>query len=317
MRAPLVKVTSPSFSRDPDLRAALSARFRRVTFNETGGPLAADGLVRFLADADAAVVGLERVDEALLARTPRLRVIAKYGVGLDNIDGAACERHGVTVGWTAGVNALSVAELTLTLMLSLMNQAFRRAAELRAGAWNKRGGVLLSGRTVGVVGLGHVGREVMRLLRPFGCRVLGNDVVDRSAWCAAEGVVPADKETIWRTADVVTLHVPLTAETRHLVDERVLACMRPEAVLINTSRGAVVDQNALEQALAAGRIAGAALDVFAAEPLIDAGLLALPNLICTPHIGGASREAVLAMGRAAIAHLEAFFATRHDERISA
>src|SRR6185436_7531340 len=194
-------------------------------------------LARFLADADAGVVGLEPIDDELLARTPRLRLIAKYGVGLDNIDGDACARRGVSVGWTPGVNAISVAELTLTLMLGLVTGAFHRSAELREGTWNKRGGTLLSGRTVGVVGLGHVGREVVRLLRPFRCRVLGNDVADRRAWCAAEGVAVVDKETIWSSADVITLHVPLTPETRHLVDARVLARLRPGAVLVNTSRG--------------------------------------------------------------------------------
>ena len=267
-------------------------------------------------DADGVVVGLERIDEALIARVPHLRIIAKYGVGLDNIALAACAARRIAVGWTPGVNAAAVAELTLTLMLGLATGAFARAAELRDGAWNKRGGVLLSGRTVGVVGLGYVGREVVHLLRPFGCRVLGNDVVDRSAWCTAEGVETVDQDTIWSTADVVTLHVPLTADTHHLIDDRVLARFRPEAVLVNTSRGKVVDQAALQRALVAGRIAGAALDVFESEPPTTRRCSG-STLIATPHIGGGSREAVLAMGRAAIAHLTRFFASRNEERISA
>jgi D-3-phosphoglycerate dehydrogenase len=303
---PLVKVTSPSFSRDPVLREELLARFTRVTFNPTGLPLAGGALAEFLADADAAVIGIERVDEALLAHTPALRLVAKYGDGLDNIDAPACERRGVAVGWTPGVNATAVAELTLGLMLALSSQAYRHAFDLREGEWTRHGGVLLSGKTIGVIGCGHVGREVVRLLQPFGCRLLGNDVADLSAWAPVAGVRPASKEEIFRTADVVTLHVPLTAATHRLVDARALATFRPTAVLVNTSRGELVDQTALEEALGDGRLAGAALDVHD-EGAPGTSLLKLPNVIGTPHIGDGAREAVLAMGRAAIGHLEQFF----------
>lgn len=306
MSEPLIKVASPSFSRDETLRRELAARFPRVAFNETRKPLAGDDLARFLADADAAVIGLERIDESLLDRV-RLRLVAKYGVGLDNIDRDACARHGVRVGWTGGVNAVAVAELTLTFMLALESQAFVRAFQLRGGVWHKRGGTLLSGKTIGVIGLGHVGREVVRLLQPFRCRLLGNDVVDRSAWCAEAGVEPVTKDTIFRTADVITLHVPLGDDTRHLVGAAALASMRAHAILVNTSRGEVVDPAALKQALLEGRIGGAGLDVYPEEPPADMELLGLPNVICTPHIGGAAREAVLAMGRSAIEHLDRFF----------
>lgn len=304
---PLVKVTSPSFSRDPVLREELQARFQRVAFNPTGMPLAGGALAEFLADADAAVIGIETVDEALLAHTPTLRLVAKYGDGLDNIDAPACERRGVAVGWTPGVNATAVAELTLGLMLALSSQSYRHAIELREGEWTRHGGALLSGKTVGVIGCGHVGREVVRLLSPFGCRLLGNDVADLSAWAPVAGVRPTSKEEIFRTADVVTLHVPLTVATRGLVDARALATFRPTAVLVNTSRGEVVDQAALEAALTEARLAGAALDVHENEAGQGASLLGLPNVIGTPHLGDGAREAVLAMGRAAIGHLEQFF----------
>ena len=306
---PLVKVTSPSFSRDPVLREELLARFSRVAFNPTGMPLAGGALAEFLADADAAVIGIERVDEALLECTPALRLVAKYGDGLDNIDAPACERRGVAVGWTPGVNATAVAELTLGLMLALSSQSYRHALELRDGEWTRHGGALLSGKTIGVIGCGHVGREVVRLLQPFGCRLLGNDVADLSAWAPVAGVWPASKEEIFRTADVVTLHVPLTTATLGLVCARALATFRPAAVLVNTSRGEVVDQAALAQALREERLAGAALDVHEDQAAEGASLLRLPNVIGTPHIGDGAREAVLAMGRAAIGHLEQFFAS--------
>ena len=314
MHPPRIAVTSPSFSRHPGLRDELRAHFPDAVLNDRGAALDGTALVRFLADAEGAVIGLERVDDALLSRLPRLRIVAKYGVGLDNVALAACARRGVRVAWTPGVNARAVAELTLTFMLGLANGAFARAAELRAGRWNKTGGALLAGRTVGIVGLGHVGRTVAALLAPFGCRLLGNDVEDRRAWCASAGVAPASKDELYAAADVVTLHVPLTADTRHLIDARALASFRPGAVLINTSRGAVVDQAALRDALAAGRLGGAALDVWEAEPAADPALLALPNVVGTPHIGGAAVEAVLAMGRTAIGHLVEHFDAERTEK---
>ena len=300
---PRIRVASPSFSRHPVLRAELAARFPAATFNPTGRTLEPDALAAFLAGAEGVVVGLEPVDEPLLLCLPTLRVVAKYGVGLDNVAVEACARRGVTVAWTPGVNAQSVAELTLTFMLALANGAFARAAELRAGTWNKRGGTLLAGRTVGIVGLGHVGRALATLLAPFGCRLLGNDVADRVAWCAAAGVEPVSKDALYAEADVVTVHVPLTRDTERMIDTRVLARLRRDAVLVNTSRGGVVDQAAHHAALVDGRLRGAALDVWADEPAADPALLALPNVIGTPHIGGSTDEAVLAMGRAAIAHL--------------
>ena len=312
--APRIAVTSPSFSRHPGLRDELCARFPGAVLNDRGVALDGAALIRFLADAEGAVVGLERIDDAVLRHLPRLRILAKYGVGLDNVALADCARRGVRVAWTPGVHARAVAELTLTFMLGLANGAFARAGELRGGRWNKSGGTLLAGRTVGIVGLGHVGRTVAALLAPFGCRLLGNDVEDRRTWCASAGVTPVGKDELYATADVVTLHVPLTTETRHLIDGRALAAFRPGATLINTSRGAVVDQAALREALATGRLGGAALDVWEAEPAADPALLALPNVIGTPHIGGAAVEAVLAMGRTAIGHLvEHFDAGRSEE----
>lgn len=219
------------------------------------------------------------------------------------------------------MNATATAELMLALMLALSSQAYRHARELREGAWTRHGGTLLSGKTVGIIGCGHVGREVVRLLSPFGCRVLGNDVADLSAWAPVTWVRPASKEEIYCTADVVTLHVPLTVATRRLIEARALATFRPTAVLVNTSCGCVVDHAALAQALREDRLGGAALDVQEEEPPRGADLLALPNAIGTPHLGDGAREAVLATGRAAIGHLEQFFggagAGRAEEWLSA
>lgn len=305
---PRIVVTSPSFTRHPTLRQELLALFPDARFAPGEQVLSGQALLDHIADAEAAIVGLERIDEALLAAKPALRMVAKYGVGLDNIDQAACERHNVAIGWTGGVNARSVSEMALCFMLGLTRNIFRTSRLLREGAWHKRGGVLLSGKTVGIIGIGHIGQDLIRLLAPFGCRLLGNDIADRGNFCRQHQVTLVSKQQLYAEADIVSLHVPLTPETHHLIDEDTLAQMKPGAFLINTSRGSVVKQGALHTALAAGTLAGAALDVYETEPPTDSVFLQQDGLVATPHIGGNAEEAVLAMGRSALGHLKTFFA---------
>jgi D-3-phosphoglycerate dehydrogenase len=303
-----VKVTSKSFSRTPDLTAELADVFDDCVFRPDGpGQLTAAALVDYLADADAVILGLDPMGREVLDRLPRLKAVAKYGVGLDNLDVATCLKRGIHVGWSPGVNRRSVSELALACILSLLRNAWESASLLSAGEWRKQGGVQLTGKTVGIVGVGHIGRDLIGLLRPFGCRVLGCDILPMEDWFAANGVAAADFSTILREADVISLHAPLTRLTHHMVDAAALRAMKPTAVLINTARGPIVDQAALKQALSENWIAGAALDVYdGPEPPPDTAFLALPNLMCTPHIGGNAQEAVLAMGRSAIAHLKAW-----------
>jgi len=304
---PRIVVTSPSFSRHSTLRQELLAVFPEARFAPGEQVLNGQALLDHIADAEAVIVGLERIDEALLTAKPGLRLIAKYGVGLDNIDLDACERHNVAIGWTGGVNARSVSEMALCFMLGLTRNIFRTSTLLHQGIWHKRGGALLSGKTIGIIGIGHVGQDLIRLLAPFGCRLLGNDIADRSNFCRQHQVTLTSKEQLYAEADILSLHVPLTPETHHLIDKATLAQMKPGAFLINTSRGSVVKQSALQTALASGRLGGAALDVYETEPPTDLGFLQLENLVATPHIGGNAEEAVLAMGRSAISHLKTFY----------
>jgi phosphoglycerate dehydrogenase-like enzyme len=303
----VVKVASVSFSKDPILRAELAARFPAAVFNDAGVRFKTPELQTYLADADAAVIGLEKVDDGLLAACPRLRMIAKYGVGLDGIDLDACRARGVVVGWTPGVNRRSVAELALCFLLGLFRNVFNTASHLRGGTWNKDGGRQLTGATIGIVGLGHVGRDLVGLLKPFGCRILANDIVDISAFANEHGIEVVEKDVLFRESDAVSLHVPLTPLTRGLINPGLLEQFKPGAFLVNTSRGEVVEQASVKQALLDGRLGGAALDVFEVEPPTDAEFLAMPVLVGTPNIGGNAREAILAMGRSAIAHLDRFF----------
>ncbi len=301
-----IAVSSRTFSGTPALVEELSKYFDAVRFNTTEA-LSGDALVSFIGSARGLVVGLERIDESVLRRCPNLKIIAKYGVGLDNIDTDACERRGVQIGWTGGVNRLSVAEMTLGFMLALSRNLYKTSARLKRGEWDKNGGFQLSGKTVGIIGVGHVGKEVIRLLKPFGCRILVNDIIDQAGYYRDEGVEETSKEKVFRQAELLSLHVPLTPETYFLINEESIALMRRDAYLINTARGPIVKLEALTQALKSGRIAGAALDVYDEEPPTDRELLSLDNLICTPHTGGNSKEAVIAMGMSAIAHLRRYF----------
>lgn len=299
-----VAVASRSFSRHPVLRAELLARFDDVAFNDKGVILAGDGLLDFLDGRERVIVGLERMDDAVFSALPGLKVVSKYGVGLDTIDTRAMARHGVRLGWTGGRNRRSVSELVICFAVALLRHVPMVHAEVRAGTWRQPVGRQLSDRTVGIIGCGHIGKDLAPLLRAFGCRVLAHDILDFPEFYARHDVEPVALEPLLRAADVVTLHVPLDDTTRDMLNAERLALMKPEAILINAARGGLVDEGALKRMLKEGRLAGAAFDVFATEPPEDSELLDLPNFLATAHIGGSAEEAILAVGRAAIDGLE-------------
>ncbi|OAE60010.1 3-phosphoglycerate dehydrogenase [Achromobacter mucicolens] len=255
-------------------------------------------LLEAAADADALIVrNRSQVNAELLAAAPRLVAVGRLGVGLDNIDLAGCEARGIKVIPATGANARAVAEYVIGTMLSLLRGAYASTADVAAGTWPRTAlsqGLEAHGRTLGVVGFGGIGRLAAQLARGLGMRIVGSDAAlppAHPAWQEA-GAEPLALDELLGEADVVTLHVPLTPETRHLLDAARIARMRPGAILINTSRGGIVDEAALAAALRAGRLRGAALDVFEQEPLPAGGPLAdAPNLILTPHIAGLTQEA--------------------------
>ena len=262
-------------------------------FNETRHPLRRDDLIRFLRGHDKAITGLEALDDAVFAAVPELRLVSKYGVGLDMIDLDAARRHGVAVRWTPGVNRQSVAELTIAFMIALCRRLVPLASDLRSGTWGTGGGRQLSSATIGIVGCGHVGKTVARLCRAFGAGVLAHDIVDYADFYRETGVRAVPLDELLRASDIVTLHVPLDPSTQNMIDARALASMKPSAFLINAARGGIVDEAALHEALVSGKLAGAGLDVFEHEPPPSGhSLFDLPNVIMAPHVAGVTREAV-------------------------
>jgi D-3-phosphoglycerate dehydrogenase len=299
-----VAVASRSFAGNAALRAELLARYPDATFTESPSVIGGDELVAVLRGHDAAIVGLERIDDAVLDRVPELRIISKYGVGLDGVDVDAIARRGIRLGWTGGVNRRSVAELTLSFAIALLHRVPEAFAALRRDAWGKFIGRQLTGKTIGIIGCGFVGQDLVTLLAPFDCRILAHDIRSYPEFYRAYSVTPVSLDQLLTESDVVSLHVPLDRSTKDMIGASQLARMRRGACLINAARGGLVDEHALVAALDSGHLAGAAADVFAIEPDAHPKLVAHPAFLGTPHIGGSTQEAQLAMGRAAIDGLE-------------
>jgi phosphoglycerate dehydrogenase-like enzyme len=301
-----VKVSTLAFSNNQYLVNALLMEFPDAEVNTLGVRMKDDALIDYFADADGAIVGLESVTAEFLDKLPKLRIIAKYGVGLDNIDLEACKERKVNIGWTGGVNKRSVAEMALGFMLALSRNLYVTSNQLKQLHWNKNGGVQLTRKTIGIIGLGHIGKELVTLLKPFKCRILVNDIEDVSEFATSHELVSVTKDELYTQSDIISIHTPFTDSTTDLINANVFAKMKSNAFLINTARGGIVNETDLKYALENNIIAGAALDVYETEPPVSKELLSLPNLICTPHTGGNSYEAVVAMGMSAISHLVNF-----------
>jgi glyoxylate reductase len=260
----------------------------------------AEGLLTLLTD---------RVDRELLDGAPGLRAVSNMAVGFDNIDVPACTARGILVGNTPGVLTDTTADFAFALLMAAARRVVEADAFTRAGKWQTWGPGLLLGQdihhaTIGIVGMGQIGQAVARRAHGFAMRILYTDEIPRPEIEAATGARRAALEELLRESDFVTLHVPLMAETRHLIGAAQLALMKPTAVLINTARGPVVDQRALAAALQAGRPGMAALDVTDPEPIApDDPLLALPNAIIAPHIASGSRATREQMAEMAVDNL--------------
>lgn len=306
-----IAVVSPLFSRSSVLIDELKAHFSEVKLNDANTLKTKEDIIAYLQGMDGAIVGLEKINDDILMHCPNLKIISRYGVGLDNLDVEAMKKRGVMLGWTGGTNSNSVAEITLSFMLSLIRNLHIATTLLKNGIWKVNGGSELSGKTIGLFGFGHISKRLIELLKPFGCKILVANRTHDALEAQKYGIEFATKEQILDVADIISIHLPLTQETRHLFSTPEFEAMKKSAFIINTARGNIIDEEALKMALKNGDIAGAALEAFAVEPVQDKELTALPNLICTPHLGGNSKESILAMGRSSIEHLRAFF---YDEK---
>jgi phosphoglycerate dehydrogenase-like enzyme len=292
-----VAVTPRSFRQTPgkhldSLRAQLDVRFP-----DLDRPLDEDEMTDLVRGCAGLIVGVDPVTARVLEAGP-LRVVVKYGSGMDNIDVAAAEALGVRVSSTPGANSRSVAELAIALLLALARNVPRHDQKVREGSWSRITGIELAGKRLGVVGYGAIGREVARIARGLDMQVAAHDPLVEDA-----DVPLISLDELYATSDVVSLHLPLTAETRGMVGAQELAAMKPTTFLVNTARGGLVDEDALADALRSGRLAGAALDGFAEEPLEESPLMELDNVVLSPHAGAATHDAVLRTAARAVDQL--------------
>jgi len=297
-------ITTIAFSKNEFLvNKVKELGFKEVYTNEEFKRFSKNELIEFLSKCDIAIIGLDRINEEILSNTPKLKAISKYGVGLDNIDFEICEKYNIKILHTQGVNKRSVSELTVGCILSLLRNIYISSNLLKQNIWEKNGGTQLSNKTIGIIGIGNIGKDLILLLQAFNCKILVNDIIEQNEYYKKCNLIQSSKEEIYKNADVITIHTPLNDSTKYMINKKSLSIMKSNAIVINTARGGIVNQEDLKWALKNNIIAGAAIDAYEIEPPEDLEFLNLPNLINTPHIGGNANEAVQAMGESAIENI--------------
>jgi D-3-phosphoglycerate dehydrogenase len=262
-----------------------------VAFNKT---ISREDLLKKIGDCEAVIVrSASKIDEEAIAAGKNLQVVARAGVGIDNVDTAAATRRGIVVMNTPEANTTSAAEHTVALMLALLRKIPQADAWMRGGGWDraKFTGNEACGKTLGIIGLGRIGRQVAKRAQAFEMRTIGFDPFTSHESAASAGIELVDLETLFRTADIITLHTPITDETRGIINKDNLAKTKKGVFLVNTARGPLINDAELAEALVSGHVAGAAVDVFHEEPPKDCPLVGLPNVITTPHLGASTNEA--------------------------
>jgi D-3-phosphoglycerate dehydrogenase len=266
-----------------------------VAFKSDPEPENESVVAELIGDAEAVIVGVDRIGEVVLSSCPHLKVISKHGIGVDNIDLEAAKKRGIVVANAPGTNSESVADMAFLFILSCARHLKLVLEQIQNKKWSSPLlGSELEGKILGIVGLGRIGKGVARRALGFGMKVIYFD-----PFVEEESFTRVNLEELFQIADFITLHLPLSSQTRHLVNEKLLSLMKKEAFLINTARGELVDEEALYRFLKEGRIAGAGLDVLSFEPPFESPLLTLPNVLVTPHVAAHTKEANMKMGRIA------------------
>ena len=281
--------TFPFAKTDPKAAELIVDQGWQLEFNPYGRKITLEELKMLLKDVDALIAGTERLDKNALEFADNLKLISRVGIGLDGIDWKEIKKRKIEVAYTPDAPTLSVAELTIGFMLSLSRNIVQTSLNMRDKTWERCMGDQLSEKVIGIIGLGRIGKTVTKLLKPFNCKILVNDIKPNYKFIKENNLTLCEKKKIYKTANFVTLHVPLTELTYLLINEEILKTMKKDAFLINTSRGPVVDEKALYNALKNYQIKGAAIDVYSKEPYSGA-LTDLNNVILTCHMGSCTKE---------------------------
>lgn len=271
-----------------------------LVFNPAGRPLTEEELIPLLSDCDGYVAGLDFITEKVIASCPKLKVISRYGVGYDRVDIKAAKEAGVIVTNTPGVNSEAVGELAFGLILSVARRIPFLDRDTRDGGWRRSTGIEMLGKTIAILGLGSIGKVVARCAKGFGMEVTAYDPFLDEAYCRENGITGKAFDDCIADADVISLHLPLMESTRHIIDADAISKMKQGVILINTSRGGIIDEAAAYEGLKTGQIGGLGLDAFEQEPPEDSPLFAFENVVVTPHTGAHTKEATQNMASAAV-----------------
>ena len=300
----LVAVTSRSFSTNQFLVKKLKESYPNVSLNLTGKTLKDNELVKFLANADKAIVGIEIIDKDILDQLPKLKLISKYGVGLNNLDLDECKKRNIQIKFQPGSNKQSVAEFTLLLMLNSLRQVHNNKTEIIEGNWTQAKGQELKGKKIGIIGFGNIGSCLVSLLKPFGNKIL---FFDERKFSSAEidkfndkNLKQASISEVLSTSDIVSIHIPLSSGTKNMINKNAFKQMKESIILINTSRGGIVDEVELYKFLKNNNLAFASFDVFEHEPAFKSPLLELDNFFASSHRASLTEQGIQSMGIAAI-----------------
>lgn len=274
-----------------------------LVFNPLGKPLEEDTLLELLSDCDGYLAGLDYVTEKVIRGCPKLKAISRYGVGYDRVDVKAAKAAGIPVAITPGANSEAVGELSFAMMLALARHIPALNESTKNGGWIRSSGTELYGKTLAIIGLGAIGKVVARCAAGFCMKVIAYDPYINEAYCEAHNIESVSFEEAISRADFISLHLPLTEATYHIVDRSAIDRMKPGVILLNCSRGGLLDEQALCDAMETGKIGGLGLDAFETEPPKDHPLFKYPNVIATPHTGAHTKEAVANMAQMAVDNL--------------
>ena len=289
-------ITSNSFgSSDESVFETLQNAGFEITKNKYGRIMSEDELLEELRDKDAVILGTEVLSEKVIRECKNLKVVSRYGVGCDTVDVEALKKHNIPLEITRGANSDAVADHAVGLMLSLAHKINIADASLKAGMWKKEKCLDLHASKVGIIGLGAIGKGVAKRVSGFDCEICGYDVYYDEGFMEKYNVQKTDIETILKTCDFISLHVPPVDEFKHFINKETLQLCKKTAILVNTARAELIDHDALYQALEEGWIAGYGADVLRDEPLVDEKLISYPNTVLTPHMGAVSKGSVKRM----------------------
>ena len=299
----LVTPTSLQPGKNEEALSVLREFADELVFNTAGKPLSEDELIPLLKDCDGYIAGLDDITKKVMDENPGLKVISRYGAGYDRVDIEAARQHGIKVTNTPGVNAQAVGELAFGLILGLARKIPYLNGETRRGAWVRSTGMELKGKTLGILGLGAIGKVVASCAQGFGMEILAYDPYINEGYCSSHGIEAVSFEELMSRSNVVSLHLPLLEPTHHLIDKEAIGRLPEGAILVNASRGGIVDEDAAYEALKSGKLFGLGLDAFETEPPKASKLFEFDNVIATPHTGAHTKEATANMAELSIRNL--------------